>query len=190
MSAIILDLHSIMTLTNEQFYQLCQANPDIRLERNATGELIIMPPTGWGTGKRNAKLIQRVVSWAEADGTGVAFESSTGFILPNGANRSPDAAWVKQERLDALNPDPDRFLPLAPDFVAELMSANDSLEKTQAKMREYRDNGVRLGWLIYPKEQRVEIYRLGREVEVLQSPSSLSGEDVLSGFVLNLEGMI
>lgn len=190
MSAIILDLHSITSLTNEQFYQLCQANPDIRLERNATGELVIMPPTGWGTGKRNAKLIQQVANWAQADGTGVAFESSTGFILPNGANRSPDVAWVKQERLDALNPDPDRFLPLAPDFVIELMSASDRLETIQAKMREYRDNGVRLGWLIYPKEQRVEIYRLGCDMEVLQSPSSLSGEDVLPGFVLNLNGIV
>jgi Uma2 family endonuclease len=190
MTAIILDLDSIINLTHEQFYQLCQANPDIRLERNATGELIIMPPTGWGTGKQNTKLIQQLANWAEADGTGVAFESSTGFILPNGANRSPDVAWVQQERLDALNPDPDRFLPLAPDFVIELMSANDTLEKTQAKMREYRDNGVRLGWLIYPKKQRLEIYRLGREVEVLQSPSSLSGEEVLPGFVLNLEEIL
>ena len=117
MTAIALKLHPVLNLTDEQFYQLCQANPDIKLEHNAKGELIVMPPTGWGTGKQNAKLIQRLVNWAETDGTGVAFDSSTGFKLPNGANRSPDASWVKQARLDALNPDPDKFLPLATDFV-------------------------------------------------------------------------
>lgn len=190
MIAITLDLHSIVNLTSEQFYQLCQANPDIKLERNAKGELIVMPPTGWGTGNRNIKLSARLENWTEQDKTGIAFDSSTGFTLPNGADRSPDAAWVRRERLEALNPDPDKFLPLAPDFVVELMSANDSLEKTQAKMREYRDNGVRLGWLIDPKDRRVEIYRLGQDVEVLQSQTELSGEDVLPGFVLNLTGIL
>ena len=192
MTAINLDLHSIVDLTDEQFYHLCQANPDIKLERNAKGELIVMPPTGWGTGKRNTKLTQRLANWADADGTGIAFDSSTGFKLPNGADRSPDGAWVKQERLDAFSsmPDPDKFLPLAPDFVVELMSGNDNLEKTQAKMREYLDNGVRLGWLIDPKNQRVEIYRLSTDIEVLQSPTTLSGEDVLPGFVLDLQGIL
>lgn len=192
MTAINLDLHSIVDLTDEQFYQLCQANSDIKLERNTKGELIVMPPTGWGTGKRNTKLTQRLANWADADGTGIAFDSSTGFKLPNGADRSPDAAWVKQERLDAFSsmPDPDKFLPLAPDFVVELMSGNDNLEKTQAKMREYLDNGVRLGWLIDPKNQRVEIYRLSTDIEVLQSPTTLSGEDVLPGFVLDLQGIL
>jgi len=116
-----------------------------------------------GTGKRNTKLTQRLANWTDEDGTGT-FDSSTGFKLPNGADRSPDAAWVRQERLDALNPipDPDKFLPLAPDFVVELMSGNDSLEKTQVKMQEYRDNGVRLSWLIDPKNKQVEIYRQDR----------------------------
>lgn len=189
MTAITLNLETIIHLTDEQFYQLCQANRDVRFERNVNGELIVMPPTGWGTGKRNTKLIQRLANWADADGTGIAFESSTGFTLPNGADRSPDAAWVRQERLEALNPDPDKFLPLAPDFVVELRSASDSLAKMQAKMAEYRDNGVCLGWLIDQKNQRVEIYRLGEDVEVLQSPATLSGEDVLPGFVLDLTGI-
>ena len=187
MTAIALDLHSIVDLTDEQFSKLCQANPDIKLERTAKGELILMPPTGWGTGNRNGRLTQRLFNWADMDGTGVAFDSSTGFKLPNRADRSPDAAWIRQERINALNPDPDKFLPLAPDFVVELMSATDRLETTQAKMQEYRDNGVRLGWLIDPKTQSVEIYRQGQEVEVLRMPSTLSGEDVLPGFILNLQ---
>jgi len=190
MTAITLDLHSIVNLTDEQFYQLCRDNPNIKLERTHKGELVVMPPTGWGTGNRNIKLLTRLEIWTERDNTGIAFDSSTGFTLPNGADRSPDAAWVRRDRIEAINPDPDKFLPLAPDFVVELMSASDVLERTQAKMREYRDNGARLGWLIYPKEQRVEIYRPGREVEVLQSPSSLSGENVLPGFVLQLEGIL
>jgi Uma2 family endonuclease len=190
MTAITLDLHSIVDLTDEQFYQLCQANPDIKLERNPKGELIVMPPTGWRTGNRNTKLTQRLANWTDKDGTGIAFDSSTGFTLPNGADRSPEAAWVRQETLDDLNPDPDKFLPLAPDFVVELMSANDSLEKTQNKMQEYLDNSIRLGWLIDSKNQRVEIYRQGQDKEVLQSPATLSGEDVLTGFVLDLKGIL
>lgn len=186
MTALTLNLNSVIKLTDEQFYQLCQVNSDVRFERTAKGELIVMPPTGWGTGNRNGRLTQRLFNWADADGSGVAFDSSTGFKLPNGADRSPDAAWVRQERLDATSPDPDKFLPLAPDFVVELRSATDDLKLLQAKMREYRDNGVRLGWLIDPQNQRVEIYRPGQEVEVLQSPASLLGEDVLSDFVLDL----
>lgn len=188
MTAITLELNPIINLTSEQFYQLCQVNPDLRLERSAKGELIIMSPTGWGTGNRNSKLTTQLEIWSEADNTGLAFDSSTGFKLPNGADRSPDAAWVKQERIDALNPppDPDKFLPLAPDFVVELMSGSDSLEKAQAKMQEYYDNGVRLGWLIDPKTKRVEIYRQGQSKEVLTSPTTLLGEDVLPGFVLDL----
>jgi len=187
MTAITLDLHSVVDLTDEQFRKLCQANPDIKLERTAKGELIVMPPTGWGIGNRNGRLTQQLFNWADANSTGIAFDSSTGFKLPNGADRSPDAAWVRQERINALNPDPDKFLPLAPDFVVELMSATDNLKTTQAKMQEYRDNGVRLGWLIDPKNQSVEIYRQGQDVEVVRTPSTLSGEDILPGFVLNLQ---
>lgn len=192
MTTITLELNPIINLTDEQFYQLCQVNPDLRLERNAKGELIIMPPTGWGTGNRNSKLTTQLEIWSEADGTGLAFDSSTGFKLPNGADRSPDAAWVRQERIDALNPppDPNKFLPLAPDFAVELMSGSDNLERTQAKMQEYYDNGVRLGWLIDPKNKQVEIYRQGQPKEVLQSPATLSGEYVLPGFVLDLSQIL
>jgi Uma2 family endonuclease len=186
MNALILNLHPTIELTDEQFFQLCQNNRDLRLERTAEGELIIMPPTGWESGNRNSRLTQRLGNWTDADGNGLAFDSSTGFKLPNGANRSPDASWVKRERILALNPDPARFLPLAPDFVVELRSANDSLKELQQKMQEYIKNGVRLGWLIDPQNQRVEIYRPGQDVEVLQSPHNLSGEDVLPGFMLDL----
>jgi Uma2 family endonuclease len=186
MNALTLNLYPTIALTDEQFFEICQNNRDLRIERTAEGELIIMPPTGWESGNRNSRLTQRLGNWADADGTGLTFDSSTGFKLPNGANRSPDASWVSKERLLALNPDPAKFLPMAPDFVAELRSATDSLETLRRKMQEYINNGVRLGWLIDPQNQRVEIYRPGQEVEVLQSPTSLSGEDVLPGFVLDL----
>ncbi|OCQ92962.1 hypothetical protein BCD64_09540 [Nostoc sp. MBR 210] len=186
MTALILDLSPVIELTDEQFFQICQNHRDLRFERTAQGEIIIMPPTGWESGNRNSRLSQRLNNWADIDGTGLVFDSSTGFILPNGATRSPDASWVKRARIEALNPDPAKFLPMAPDFVVELRSATDSLERLQLKMQEYIDNGVRLGWLIDPQNQQVEIYRQGQEVEILQSPGSLSGEDVLPGFILDL----
>jgi Uma2 family endonuclease len=186
MTALILNLSPTIELTDEQFFQLCVNNRDLRLEQTAEGELIIMPPTGWKSGNRNSRLTQRLGNWTDADGTGLAFDSSTGYILPNGAKRSPDASWVSRERLEALNPDPTRFLPMAPDFAVELRSANDELRTLQQKMQEYIDNGVRLGWLLDPQNQRVEIYRSGQDVEVLQSPTSLSGEEVLPGFMLDL----
>ncbi|MDZ4875896.1 MAG: hypothetical protein CLLPBCKN_005316 [Chroococcidiopsis cubana SAG 39.79] len=190
MNTIALDLHSVIDLTDEQFFQLCQQNRDLKFERTATGKIIIMPPTGWGTGNRNIKLSTRLELWAKRDNISIAFDSSTGFILPNKAIRSPDAAWVRRDRIEAINPNPDKFLPLAPDFVVELMSASDLLEDLQAKMREYIENGVRLGWLIDPKQQYVEIYRQGREVEALLSPTTLSGEDILPAFVLDLQGIL
>ncbi|MBZ8183162.1 Uma2 family endonuclease [Oscillatoria salina] len=190
MTALTLNLHPVIDLTDEQFFQLCQNNRDLRLERTAEGELIIMPPTGWVSGNQNSKLTQRLANWTDANGTGLAFDSSTGFRLPNGANRSPDAAWVKKSRIEALNPDPNRFLPLAPDFIIELRSASDRLETLRSKMQEYIDCGVSLGWLIDPENQQVEIYRQGKEVEILQSPTSLSGEDALPGFVLNLSQIL
>lgn len=186
MTALILNLSPTIELTDDQFFEICQNNRDLRFERTAQGEIIIMPPTGWESGNRNAKLIFRLEFWAEADETGLVFDSSTGFILPNGATRSPDTAWINRERIEALTPNPAKFLPMAPDFVVELRSATDSLQILQHKMQEYIDNGVRLGWLIDPQNQQVEIYRLGQEVEVLQSPSNLSGENVLPGFVLDL----
>lgn len=190
MNDLIFNLRPTIELTDEQFLQICQNNRDLRIERTAEGELIIMPPTGWESGNRNSRLTQRLGNWADADGTGLTFDSSTGFKLPNGANRSPDASWVNRERLTALNPDPAKFLPIAPDFVAELRSATDSLETLRRKMQEYIDNGVRLGWLIDPQNQCVEIYRPGQEVEIMRSPTSLSGEDVLPGFVLDLANIL
>ena len=187
MTPLTLTLDPVIRLTREQFYELCKVNRDIRLERSSTGDLILMPPTGWESGRQNSKLNLRLGSWAEQDGTGIVFDSSTGFSLPNLADRSPDAAWVEKSRIETLAPDPAKFLPLAPDFVIELRSATDKLSKLQAKMAEYRDCGVRLGWLIDPQEKRVEIYRVGRPTEYLSNPEQLSGENVLSGFVLTLK---
>jgi Uma2 family endonuclease len=186
MTTLTLTLDPVVRLTREQFYELCKVNHDIRLERSSTGDLILIPPTGWESGRQNSLLNLRVGAWAEQDGTGIVFDSSTGFSLPNGADRSPDVAWVDKTRIAALAPDPARFLPLAPDFVLELRSATDKLATLQRKMAEYRDCGVRLGWLIDPQEKRVEIYRLGRPTEYLSQPDQLSGEDVLPGFVLTL----
>jgi Uma2 family endonuclease len=189
MTALTLNLKSITHLTHEQFRELCRDNRDIRLELTAKGELIIMPPTGWESGNRNANLTTDLNIWNRKAKSGMVFDSSTGFILPNSATRSPDAAWVALERINALNPNPDGFLPLAPDFVIELRSASDSLKILQDKMIEYRDNGVRLGWFLNAKERAVEIYRPGKEVEVLNSPTSLFGEEVLPGFVLDLKNI-
>jgi len=191
MTAITLDLHAIVDLTDEQFYQLCRANPDIKLERTPKGELIVMPPAGGASSKRNADLTTDLNIWNRQTRLGVVFDSSGGFSLPKGGDRSPDAAWVKLERWEALTvEEKERFLPLAPDFVLELRSLSDNLKKVQAKMEEYRNNGVRLGWLIDPQNQRVEIYRQGQDVEALTSPTSLSGEDVLPGFVLDLSQIL
>ena len=189
MTGLTLNLDSIAHLTHDQFRELCRENRDIRLELTAKGELIVMPPTGWESGNRNANLTAELIFWNRQDKLGKVFDSSTGFILPSGAIRSPDAAWVSTERLTALNPDPEGFLPLAPDFVIELRSASDRLKTLQDKMQEYIDNGVRLGWLLNPKDQAVEIYRMGKGIEVLHSPIEVSGEDVLPGFVLSLEGI-
>jgi Uma2 family endonuclease len=187
MTALTLNLESITHLTHDRFRELCRDNRDIRLELTAKGELIVMPPTGWESGNRNANLTTDLNIWNRKNNVGMVFDSSTGFILPNGATRSPDAAWVALERINTLNPNPDGFLPLAPDFVIELRSASDSLKTLQDKMTEYRDNGVRLGWFLNAKERVVEIYRPGKEVEVLNSPTSLFGEEVLPGFVLDLK---
>ncbi len=188
MNAFTIDLSPVIKLTDDQFYELCRKNPDVKFERNAKGELIIMSPTGGETGNRNAEIIIEFGIWNRQTKLGKVFDSSTGFKLPNGAERSPDVAWIKQERWDTLTPQQkEKFPPIAPDFVLELMSPSDTLQKTQAKMQEYRDNQVKLGWLIDRKTRRVEIYRLGQEVEVLESPTELSGEDVLPGFVLNLQ---
>jgi Uma2 family endonuclease len=187
MTALTLNLNPIIKLTDEQFFQLCQENDNIRLERTEAGELIIMSPAGGETGNRNAGLTAQVWIWNEQNKLGEVFDSSTGFKLPNGANRSPDAAWVKLERWKALTPEQQKkFPPLCPDFVVELLSPSDSLKETQDKMREYRDNGALLGLLINRKNRQVEIYRPGAEVEVLDNPTQVLCESVLPGFVLNL----
>ena len=187
MDTFTLDFQSI-ELTDEQFYQLCINNRDLRIERNANGDLVIMPPTGGETGNKNAGIIAQLWLWNNRDRLGKVFDSSTGFILSNGANRSPDASWIPVAKWDGLtNLQKQRFLPLCPDFAIELLSPSDNLIKTQEKMQEYLDNGMVLGWLINPSQQQVEIYRQGKQVEVLNAPNSLSGESVLPGFVLDLQ---
>ncbi|MGV0107220.1 putative restriction endonuclease domain-containing protein [Nostoc sp. DSM 114160] len=187
MTAIAINLNPIIQLTDNQFYQLCRENPEIKFERNARGELLIMPPTGGETGNRNIEIAADFVIWNRQTQLGICFDSSTCFKLPNGANRSPDVAWIRKERWDTLTPEEqEKFPPIAPDFVLELMSASDSLKETQEKMQEYIDNGVKLGWLINSKLRQVEIYRLGQPVEILEHPKELLGEDILPGFTLNL----
>ncbi|MGB3533394.1 MAG: Uma2 family endonuclease [Microcoleaceae cyanobacterium] len=188
MTTYTISFSSICQITDEQFYQLCRNNPEIKFERHRNGELVIMPPTGGETGNRNIEIAADFVIWNRQNKLGKLFDSSTCFKLPNGANRSPDIAWIKQERWDKLTPEEkEKFPPIAPDFVLELMSPSDNLKATQAKMREYIDNQVRLGWLIERKNRYVEIYRLGKRVEALNSPSLLLGEDVLPGFTLDLK---
>jgi Uma2 family endonuclease len=187
----LIDLTDItLRLSHEQFERLCQNNPDRAFELTQDGELEIMPPTGGESGRKESKLITRLTNWNEQTELGETFSSSTAFILPNGAERSPDAAWVERSRWDALTAEQrEKFPPLAPDFVIELRSNSDSLPKLQQKMQEYRENGVRLGWLINPQARQVEIYREGRDVEVLANPTTISGEDVLPGFVLDLRSL-
>jgi Uma2 family endonuclease len=185
-----LDL-STLKLTDEQFYQLCIANPEQPLELTATGVLVIMSPVGGESGNKELELGTDLSIWNRATELGKVFSSSTIFKLPLGSQRSPDAAWVELSRWNALTDEErQKFPPLAPDFIIELRSHTDKLPELQAKMIEYRDNGVRLGLLINPQDRQVEIYRMGAEVEVIQSPISVSCEDVLPGFVLNLDRII
>ncbi|MDZ8261270.1 Uma2 family endonuclease [Nostoc sp. ChiQUE01b] len=175
-------------LSDEQFFQMCQKNSNYRFERTASGEILIMPPTGSDTGRRNVKITTQLDIWNSESSLGEVFDSSTGFTLPNGAERSPDASWVKIERWNALTPEQqEKFAPICPDFVVELRSRTDSLKELQEKMQEYIENGTQLGWLIDRKNKRVEIYRPGKDIEILDNPASLSGENVLPGFVLNLQ---
>lgn len=176
-----------LTVTHEQFIELAIANSELNLERAATGELIVMPPTGSETGQKNSDINGQLWLWNRQTKLGKTFDSSTGFHLPNGADRSPDAAWIRQERWDQLSSEQKQtFAPISPDFVLELRSKTDSLESLQKKMQEYINNGVRLGWLIDRKRQVVEIYRQNQQIEILEQPMSLSGEDILPGFILDL----
>ncbi len=186
MTGFTLNLDSVVDLTDEQFYKLCRNNRDIQFELSAQGQLIVIPPTGWATGNRNIELSYQVQAWSRRTKLGKAFDSSTGFSLPNGAKRSPDVSWVSQERLDTNPCAPGAFLPLAPDFALELRSESDTFSTLQAKMQEYIANGMRLGWLIDPKQKLVEVYRPDHAPQLLRSPKQLSGEDVLPDFVLDL----
>jgi len=184
---LIVHLHPVLDLSNDQFFELCQINRDLRIERSAHGECIVMPPTGGETSEQNAEITMQLRAWAKRDGTGTSFDSSGGFLLPNTAVRSPDAAWVKTSRLAALSTEQRRkFIPLCPDFVIEIRSPNDSLNALQEKMQEYLANGARLGWLIDPDQRRVLVYRPAVPVDVVENPDALSGTPVLPGFVLDL----
>jgi len=192
MESQTIPLHSplelTLELTDEQFFQLCIDNRDLRFERTASGGLIIMPPRGSETGNFNIDLSYQLQSWSRQNKhLGIAFDSSTGFKLPDGTDISPDAAWIRRDRWEALTAEEKKkFAPICPDFVVELRSTTDSLEKLRAKMKVYVKNGARLGWLLDRKNRKVEIFRQGREVEILDEPATLSGEDVLPGFVLDL----
>ena len=179
---------TLLQVTVEQFEALAAVNRDLRLERTSHGELIVNPPTGGESGQRNSSLTAQLDRWNEAyEDLGVVFDSSTGFILPNGAIRSPDASWVQRKRWEVLTAEQRRgFVPLCPNFVVELRSASDNLSKLQEKMQEYKENGAQLGWLIDSQNQQVEIYCPGESVEILEHPTELSGETVLPGFILNL----
>ncbi|HBQ98824.1 MULTISPECIES: Uma2 family endonuclease [unclassified Roseofilum] len=186
MTTFILNNPESASITEEQFYQLCAANRDLKLERTARGDLVIMPPTGGETGRRNSDINVELNLWNRQSQLGIVFDSSTCFHLADGSDLSPDASWIPLAKWEALSAEQkDKFPPLCPDFVIELRSPSDSLTLLQNKMLEYMDNGTRLGWLINPKNCQVEIYRQGQEKETLDNPTTLSGEDVLPGFSLN-----
>lgn len=184
---LVLRAQPALTPTDDEFFEFCRQNDDLRIEQTAQGEWVIMPPTGFETGSRNNEVSRQLGNWARQDDTGVAVDSSTGFLLPNGAKRSPDASWVLRSRLVALTPEQkSKFLPLCPDFVVELRSPSDSLADTQDKMAEYQGNGARLGWLVDAAERRVHVYRPGAAPDVLDAPASVSADPELAGFVLDL----
>ncbi len=182
--------------TREQFASLAAAYPELRMELTREGKLIIMPPSGGESSHQSSIVGGRLFAWADQDKadqdeTGLTFDANGGYNLPMGGTRAPDASWVRRDRWEALTPqERQKFLPLCPDFLVEVLSPTDSLAETRQKMEEYKENGARLGWLIHPRRKQVEVYRPGQEVELLDAPASVSGEDVLPGFVLNLEGIL
>ncbi len=183
----VLNLEPITILTREQFFKLCQANPDLQLERSPNGDLIIVTPIGGVSGNQEANLISDVTIWNRQTRRGVVFSSQTVFSLPGGGDRSPDVAWVESHRWQALSQEErEGFPPICPDFLIELRSRTDKLKPLQNKMLEYLASGLRLGWLINVKDRQVEIYRMGQEVEVVGMPVVLLGEDVLPGFSLEV----
>ena len=183
-------LYPVITMTDDQFFDFCQLNKDVQIERNVIGELVFMSPTGSESDRRNFNIIVQLGIWTKQDGRGVGFGSSGGFTLPNGAVRSPDAAWINKTRWEQITPElQKKFAPICPEFVIELRSETDSLQVLQEKMSEYIDNGTKLGWLIDPQQQKVYIYRPDTTVEELEHPDVLSGEAVLSGFILELKDL-
>lgn len=185
---IVLKLPPELQMTDEQFFEFCQVNRDLQIERNKFGELLIMPPTGSDSGNREARIIQQLMNWADEDSTGIAFSSSAGFTLSTGAKLAPDASWIKLERWNSLTEEQkQKFAPICPDFVVELRSPSDNLKPLQEKMEEYmKEPGLQLGWLIDRKNRRVYIYRPNQAVEILDNPETISGDPVLPGFILNL----
>lgn len=185
--ALTVRLAPLVTLSDDQFFEFCQINRDLRIERTAEGALVLMAPVGAESGARNAELTRQLANWAQRDGSGIGFDSSAGFTLPNGAIRSPDAAWVTLDRWMTLSLlDRREFPPLCPDFVAELRSPSDQPAVLQAKLQEYLDNGARLGWLLDPERRTAHVYRPGQAIEILVNPDELSGDPVLPGFTLDL----
>ena len=183
---LVLQMPETWDMNAESFFDFCQLNSHLRIERNATGKLIIMSPTGSETGNRNAKLMQQLSNWTDQDASGIEFDSSAGFVLPNGATRSPDASWIKLTEWNSLSAEQQaKFAPICPNFVVELKSPSDSLEVLQDKMQEYIDNGASLGWLIDRPSRKVYIYTPDK-VECLNNPQTVSGDPLLSGFVLTL----
>lgn len=187
-SPLVVRIPPSMQMTDAQFFELCQINSDLRIERNKFREISIMPPTGSETGNRENNILGQLWVWSEQDGTGLSFSSSTGFKLSTGAERSPDASWIRLERWNTLSPEQQqKFAPICPDFVVELRSPSDNLRPLQEKMAEYiREPGIQLGWLIDRQHSRVYIYRPGMTEECLENLNSISGDPVLPGFVLNL----
>ena len=184
---MVLKMQPEIIMNDDQFFDFCQLNRDLNIERDQLGDLLILSPTGSETDERNFNLIVQLGIWTKKDGTGVGFGSSGGFTLPNGAVRSPDAAWIKKERWEVIPIEQrNKFAPICPDFVVELRSETDSLKTLQEKMKEYIENGVKLGWLIDRKQGKVFIYRPSQVVEELDHPQTLNGEDILPGFVLDL----
>jgi Uma2 family endonuclease len=184
---LVLEMSPAIEMNADSFFDFCQLNSHLRIERTATGKLIIMSPAGSETGNRNLKLIQQLANWTDLDNTGIAFDSSAGFTLPNGATLSPDASWIELTKWNSLSSQQkSKFAPVCPNFVIELMSPSHSLKQLQDKMQEYIDNGTSLGWLIDRTTSRVYIYQPHKDVECLDNPQTISGEPILSGFILDL----
>ena len=189
--AVVVKLAPLVTLDDDQLFDFCQLNRDLRIERDAEGALILMAPVGAASSARNMEVCRQLANLAQHDGTGIAFDSSVGYILPNGAMRSPDASWVRKDRWDALRADErEKFLPLCPDFVVELRSPSDRLASLQRRLRELIRNGAQLGWLIDPRRRSVHVYRPGQSVRTLLAPGEITADPPLNGFVLDLRSIL